>query len=146
VTASHLTHLTRKQLTGIYAQTRTIAVIGASAHPAKLAHQIPRYLHDQGYRILPVSPRGGELFGEPVRTSLADVPGPIDVLDVFRPPAEATSVAQQAIASGARVLWFQPGTQTDDAVRIATDAGLTVVTGWCMGSMHAALGLGPVNA
>jgi predicted CoA-binding protein len=101
----------------------------------------PRYLHDQGYRILPVSPRGGELFGEPVRASVADIPDPIDVVDVFHPPDEATSVARQAIASGARVLWFQPGTGTDDAVRIATDAGLTVVTGRCMGATHAQLGL-----
>ncbi len=67
----------------------------------------------------------------------------IDVVDVFRPPAESVSVARQAIATGARVLWFQPGTETAEAVRIATDAGLTVVTGWCMGSIHAQLGLGP---
>jgi uncharacterized protein len=134
---------TREQLTDIYARTRTIAVVGASADPAKPAHQIPSYLHDQGYRILPVSPRGGQLFGEPVRASLDDVDEPIDVVDVFRPPAEATSVARQAVASGARVLWFQPGTETDDAVRLASDAGLTVVAGRCMGATHAELGLGP---
>jgi uncharacterized protein len=134
---------TREQLTDIYARTRTIAVVGASANPAKAAHRIPSYLHDQGYRVIPVSPRGGELFGEPVRPSLADVDEPIDVVDVFRPPDEATSVARQAIASGARVLWFQPGTETDDAVRLAGDAGLTVVAGRCMGETHAELGLGP---
>jgi uncharacterized protein len=136
-----VSHDTPAQLTAIYAQTRTIAVVGASTDPTNAAHQIPRYLHDQGYRILPVSPRGGQLFGEPVRASIADLPDPIDIVDVFRPPSEATSVARQAIASGAGVLWFQPGTETDDAVRIATDAGLTVVTGRCMGATHAQLGL-----
>jgi len=138
-----MNHVNRQQLEDIYASTHTIAVIGASADPAKIAHQIPRYLHDQGYRIFPVNPRGGELFGQAVRASLAGIPDQIDVVDVFRPPAESVSVARQAIATGARVLWFQPGTETAEAVRIATDAGLTVVTGWCMGSIHAQLGLGP---
>jgi uncharacterized protein len=138
-----MTHLNRQQLEDIYASTHTIAVIGASADPAKIAHQIPRYLHDQGYRIIPVNPHRSELFGEAVHASLADIPVPVDVVDVFRPPAEAASIAHQAIAAGARVLWFQPGTQTPEAVRIATGAGLTVVTGWCMGATHAQLGLGP---
>lgn len=133
----------RGWLAEIYGSTRTIAVIGASADPAKPGYQIPSYLHEQGFRILPVSPRGGEMFGEPVRASLADVPGPVDVVDVFRPPAEAESVARQAIAAGAKVLWFQPGTDTPGAARIAADAGLTVVTGYCMGAAYAQLGLGP---
>src|SRR5260370_36676148 len=105
-----MNHINGQQLRDIYASTHTIAVVGASADPAKIAHQIPRYLHDQGYRVLPVSPRAGELFGEAVRTSLADVPGPVDVDDVFRPPAEAASIPRQAIAPGAPALWFQPGT------------------------------------
>ena len=60
----------REQLLRIYAETRTIAVVGASADESKAAHQVPRYLQSQGYRILPVNPRGGELFGEPVFSSL----------------------------------------------------------------------------
>ena len=135
----HATH----DLIEIYQQTSTIVVIGASDSPAKPAHAIPRYLQEQGYRILPVNPRGGEIFGERVYRSLAEVDGPVDVIDVFRPPAEAEDVAAQAIAAGARVLWFQPGTHTDRAVQTAVDAGLTVVTGRCMGALHAQLGLGP---
>jgi uncharacterized protein len=136
-------HHTRQQLIDIYVRTQTIAVVGASKDPSKAAHRIPRYLHEQGYRILPVNPHGGELFGESVRASLAEIPDRIDVVDVFRPPDEAESVSRQAIASGARVLWFQPGTETDDAVRIATEGGLAVVTGRCMGATHARLDLGP---
>ena len=141
-----MNHLSRQQLEDIYAKAHTIAVVGASVDVAKAAHQIPRYLHDQGYRVLPVSPREGELFGEAVRASLADIPDPVDVVDVFRPQAEAASIARQAAAADARILWFQPGTDTPEAVRIATDAGLIVVTGRCMGATHAQLGLGPAPA
>ena len=88
-----MTHLDRQQLEDIYASTHTIAVFGATADPANIAHQIPRYLHDQGYRILPVNPRRGELFGEAAHPSLAGIPEPVDVIDVFRPPAEAASIA-----------------------------------------------------
>jgi uncharacterized protein len=130
-------------LTRIYRQTRTIAVVGASAHAEKPAHQIPSYLRSQGYRIIPVNPRGGELLGERAYRSLHEVPLPVDVVDVFRPPAEAETVAREAVAIGARVLWFQPGTHTDEAVRLATEAGLQVVADRCMGETHGELGLGP---
>jgi uncharacterized protein len=131
------------ELIDIYRQISTIAVVGASGSPEKPAHAIPRYLQEQGYRILPVNPRGGEILGRRVYRSLAEVDSPVDVIDVFRPPAEAEDVAAQAIVAGARVLWFQPGTHTDQAVQAAVDAGLTVVTGRCMGALHAQLGLGP---
>ena len=128
-----------QQMKDIFAWAKIIAVVGASRDPAKAAHRIPRYMYEQGYQVLPVSPRGGELFGQPVRASLADVPGPIDIVDVFRPPAEAEAVARQAVACGAKVLWFQLDTQTGEAVQIAADAGLTVVTGHCLMVAHAAL-------
>lgn len=127
----------------LYRSTRTIAVMGASADPAKEAHTIPAYLAGHGYQILAVSPRGGELFGAPVAAELADVSADVDVVDVFRPPAEADAVAEAAAAVGATVLWFQPGTHTDTAVRLAARAGLVVVTDRCMGATHARLGLGP---
>ena len=77
--------LLRERLLGIYAQTKRIAVVGASADPSKPAHQIPRYLQQQGYRILPVNPRGGQLLNEPVARSLFEVEGPVDVVEVFVP-------------------------------------------------------------
>jgi alkanesulfonate monooxygenase SsuD/methylene tetrahydromethanopterin reductase-like flavin-dependent oxidoreductase (luciferase family)/predicted CoA-binding protein len=131
------------ELRRIYRQTKTIAVVGASADEAKPAHAIPAYLQSQGYRILPVNPRGGKIFGEPVYRSLRDIDISVDVVDVFRPPAEAEDVAREAIAIGAKTLWFQPGTHTSEAVRRAAQAGLAVVWGICMGATHAALGFGP---
>jgi uncharacterized protein len=133
----------RERLLGIYATTKTIAVVGASADPTKAAHVIPRYLQSQGYRILPVNPRGGELFGERVFRSLAEIDVPVDVVDVFRPAEEAPEIARQAIAVGAKVLWLQVGIESDEAQRLAEAAGLTVVMNRCMGATHAQLGLGP---
>jgi uncharacterized protein len=133
----------REQLLRIYTETRTIAVVGASGDPSKPAHRIPRYLQSQGYRILPVNPRGGELLGEPVARSLAEVEGPVDVVDVFRPAEEAPGIARQAIEAGAKVLWLQVGIESEEARQEAEAAGLTVVMDRCMGEAHAELGLGP---
>jgi uncharacterized protein len=133
----------RERLLRIYAQTRTIAVIGASADASKAAHQIPRYLQSQGYRILPVNPRGGELFGEHVFRSLGEIDVPVDVVEVFRPAQEGPEIARQAIAIGAKALWLQLGIVSEEARRIAEAAGLTVVMNRCMGATHALLGLGP---
>src|SRR2546428_8653974 len=133
----------REQLLRIYAETRTIAVIGASADASKAAHKIPRYLQSQGYRILPVNPRGGKLFGEHVFRSLGEIAVPVDVVEVFRPAQEAPEIARQAIAIGAKVLWLQAGIVSEEARRIAEAAGLTVVMNRCMGDTHELLGLGP---
>jgi len=133
----------REQLLRIYAETRTIAVVGASADESKAAHQIPHYLQSQGYRIVPVNPRGGQLFGERVFRSLGEIDVPVDVVDVFRPATEAPEIARQAIAIGAKVLWLQLGIVSREARQIAESAGLMVVMNRCMGATHALLGLGP---
>jgi predicted CoA-binding protein len=132
----------RERLVGIFAETKTIAVVGASADPSKPAHTIPRYLQRQGYRIVPVNPRGGELLGEPVARSLAEVDGPVDVVEVFRPAEEAPGIAREAVEVGAKVLWLQLGIVSQEARQVAEAAGLTVVMDRCMGETHAELGLG----
>ena len=132
-----------EELLSIFAQPKTIAVVGASTAVGRPAHDIPRYLQSQGYRIVPVNPRGNEILGVRAFASLAEVDVPIDVVDVFRPPSEAAAIAREAVAVGAKVLWFQLGTDTDEAVRIATEGGLTVVRRRCMGVTHGLLGLGP---
>jgi uncharacterized protein len=132
----------RERLVGIFAETKTIAVVGASADPSKPAHTIPRYLQRQGYRIVPVNPRGGELLGEPVARSLAEVDGPVDVVEVFRPAEEAPRIAREAVEVGAKVLWLQLGIVSQEARQVAEAAGLTVVMDRCMGETHAELGLG----
>ncbi|HUH06362.1 MAG TPA: CoA-binding protein [Egibacteraceae bacterium] len=131
------------ELRAIYDATRTIAVVGASADPAKPAHSIPRYLQNQGYRIIPVNPNSGEILGEPAYRTLAEVDVDVDVVDVFRPPEEVPGIAREAAAIGAKVLWTQTGIESEEAAEIARSAGMTVVMGVCMGQTHARLSLGP---
>lgn len=133
----------REELLRIYAKPKTIAVVGASSVVGKPAHDIPLYLQSQGYRIIPVNPSGGEILGERAFPSLRDVDVPIDIVEVFRPKREADAVAGEAMEVGAKVLWFQPGTDSDEAVRVAADSGLMVITRRCMGVTHGLLGLGP---
>jgi uncharacterized protein len=135
--------LTREKLLRIYQETETIAVVGASTSEGKPGHDIPRYLQTQGYRIIPVNPRGGEILGERASPTLAAVHEHVDVVDVFRPSEEAEAIAREAVAIGAKVLWFQPGTHTDEAVALARRAGLVVSTKRCLGVTHGWLGLGP---
>jgi uncharacterized protein len=127
----------------IFAEARSIAVVGASNDPDKPGHSIPAYLQRQGYSIVPINPKGGELFGERVVASLDELERPVDVVEVFRPPEEAADIARQAIGMDARVLWFQNRTASASAVALAREAGLVVVAGRCMGETHAELGLGP---
>ena len=133
----------REELVRIFAETNTIAVVGASGDPSKPAHSIPRYLQQQGYRILPVNPRGGELLGEAAARSLAEIDRPVDVVEVFRPAVEAPQIAREAIKVGAKVLWLQLGIVSEEAKRVAEAAGLIVVMDLCMGGAHGGLGLGP---
>ena len=131
------------ELRRIYAETETIAVVGASPDETKPAYRIPRYMQSQGYRIIPVNPEHDEILGERSHPSLADIEEPIDLVSVFRPAAEAPAIARDAVSAGAKVLWLQEGVSNDEADRIATEAGLAVVMDRCIGVMHGALGLGP---
>ena len=133
----------RDDLLRIYARPKTIAVVGASGTAGKPAHDIPLYLKSQGYRIVPVNPRGGEILGEKAFASLRNVEVPIDIVEVFRPPDEAESVAREAVAAGAKVVWFQPDTESDEALRALAEEDIVVITGRCMGVTHGLLGLGP---
>jgi predicted CoA-binding protein len=131
------------ELRKIYEDTKTIAVVGASEDQRKPGHTIPRYLQRQGFRIIPVNPKGGEILGEKAFTSLGEIQEPIDVVDVFRPSEETPDIARQAVDAGAKVLWLQEGIESEEADRIATEGGLKVVMNRCMGETHYQLRLGP---
>src|SRR5579875_2777207 len=110
----------------------TITVVGATADPAKAAHYVPAHMQRQGWRIIPVNPRGGEVLGQPVHATLAEVPGPVGLVDVFRPSAQTPEVARQAVAAGATALWLPLGITSGEARRIAEDAGLLYVEDRCL--------------
>lgn len=131
-----MTNPTEDQLIEIYRAARTIAVVGASTDPGKPAHRIPSYLQSVGYRIIPVNPAGGELFGERMVTSLGEISERVDVVDVFRPAEETPAIAWDAVALGAKVLWLQEGITSEEAAAIARQGGLAVVMDLCMGATH----------
>ncbi len=115
----------------------TVAVVGCSSTPGKDAHEIPKYLQPQGYRIIPVNPYADEVLGEPAYDSLADVEEDIDIVDVFRPSEEVAGIVDQALErDDVEVIWLQLGIHDDEAVARAEDAGLEVVQDRCMKPTH----------
>jgi len=125
-----------EDLLRLYREIETIAVVGASSDEHKQAHKIPKYLQDQGYRVIPVNPQGGEILGEPVVRSLREITETVDAVDVFRPAEEAPAIAAEAVDLGAGLLWLQLGIVSPEAQQIAASAGLAVVMDACMGAVH----------
>jgi len=110
----------------------SITVVGASAASAKAAHYVPAHMQDHGWRIVPVNRHEDEILGERVYRSLADVPEPVGLVDVFRPSEATPDIARQAVAAGATALWLQLGIASDEARAIAEDAGLLYVEDRCL--------------
>ncbi len=110
----------------------SITVVGASSHPAKAAHYVPEHMQRHGWRIVPVNPRGGTILGAPAYPTLAEVPEPVGLVDVFRPSAATPAVARQAVAAGATALWLQLGIASAEARSIAEEAGLLYVENRCL--------------
>ena len=116
---------------------RTIAVVGLSKNELRASYFVGYYLHRHGYRVIPVNPRETEILGQTSYPSLADVPEPIDVVNVFRAPAALPGIVDETVAVGASALWCQFGVINLDAARTATDAGVTVIMDRCIKVEHA---------
>lgn len=110
----------------------TITVVGASNDPDKPAHYVPDHMREHGWRIVPVNPRGGMVLGTTAYRTLADVPEQVGLVDVFRPSDQTPDIARQAVAAGASALWLQLHIASDEARRIAEDAGLLYVENRCL--------------
>lgn len=114
----------------ILRDAKTIAVVGCSATPGKDAHEVPKFL-TKHKTIIPVNPSVTEIFGLKAYKTLADVPGPIDLVNVFRPSEEAPTIVRQAIAAGAKGVWLQTGLHNVEARRLAQEAGIEYVENAC---------------
>ena len=127
---------TDQELRSILGEARTVAVVGLSSKPWRDSYEVAEYLQGKGYRIIPINPKETEVLGERAYPTLLDVPERIDAVDVFRRPEDTVEIAKQAVAVGAKVLWLQTGIVSDEARRIAEEAGLEVVMGVCMMGTH----------
>jgi predicted CoA-binding protein len=125
----------------ILADAHVIAVVGASRDPFKPSHSVPLQMMRHGWRIIPVNPFVDEIFGVRSYPSLADIDEPIDLVDVFRPAADAVEVVRQAVAVKAPAVWLQTGIVSAEARQIATDAGLDYVEDRCLAVERAVAGL-----
>jgi hypothetical protein len=115
----------------VLASATTIAVVGASRDPRKAGGSVPEGLQRRGFRIIPINPFADVLFGERVYRTLAEVPENVDLVDVFRPAADAPEIARQAVAIGAKALWLQEDIRSEEARHIAEEAGLDYVEDEC---------------
>ncbi len=124
--------------------SRTLAVVGLSAQWHRPSYFAAKYMQEHGYRIIPVNPTYDSILGEKSYKRLADIPEKVDIVDCFRKSEEIPSLADDAIAIGAKVLWMQLGVRNADARARAEAAGLQVVEDHCVKIEHARLfgGLG----
>ena len=117
----------------------TIAMVGASSNPDRPSNGIMRKLLSAGYRVIPVNPNETSVLGERAYASLADVPEPIDIVDVFRRAEFTPAIADEAVKIGAKALWLQSGVVNDEAAAKAEAGGLMTVMDACIGVMHSVL-------
>ena len=130
---NHQEDYPEEYLADILKTVKTIAMVGASPDKTKFSYGVLRVLHETGYNMLPVNPamEGETIRGLKVYPTLASIDQPVDMVQVFRRAEELPSVAREAVAIGAKVLWGQIGVYNEEAARIAEDAGLKVVMNRC---------------
>jgi predicted CoA-binding protein len=116
---------------------KRIAIVGLSNNELRASYFVGYYLKRHGYRVIPVNPRETEILGEKCYPSLLDVPGPVDIVNVFRTPDAVPGIARDAVSIGAGTLWCQFGVISAEGAKIAADGGLTVVMDRCLKVEHA---------
>jgi uncharacterized protein len=136
--AERWTEPTAPQRLALLRAAKTVAIVGASANPARASYFVSTYLlGSTDYTIWFVNPNEAEILGRPVYPSLAELPDAPDIVDVFRRPADLPAVAHEAVAAGAKVFWAQLGLWSDEAAAVAWDGGLDVVMNRCLKIEHA---------
>lgn len=119
----------------VFARTKVIAVVGFSPNPARPSHSVAQFLQGRGYRVIPVNPgHAGEIhLGERVRADLADIPEPVDMIDIFRRSDSVPEVVAQALAHLPMLstIWMQLGVEHAGAAAEAEARGITVIQNRC---------------
>ena len=120
---------------------KTIAVIGMSKHSFKAAHYVPKYLLDNGYDITPVNPTADKILDIRCYDSVSEIDGPVDIIDVFRPSDQISSIIQDCIEKKPKVIWLQEGIHDFESEELARESGILVVFNRCMLAEHQRLAL-----
>ena len=116
--------------------SRTIAVVGLSSKKFRPSYGVAEYMQGQGYRIIPVNPNEAEVLGEKTYARIEDVPGHIDIVDIFRRSEFVLPIVESAIRLGAGAVWMQEGVVDEEAAQKAREAGLAVVMDRCILKEH----------
>ena len=116
----------------ILAESRTVAVVGISGKPDRPSHVVAKYLQDRGFQVIPVNPTIDEVLGEKSYRSLSEIPGKVDLVDVFRKSVDVPPVALEAVRIGARFFWMQEGVSSEPAREILEAAGIPCVMDRCV--------------
>lgn len=117
-------------------EAKTIAVVGISANPGRPSYRIAHYMQQCGYKIIPVNPTITSVLGEQAYAKLQDVPGNVDIVNIFRRAEDVPPIADEAIAINAGTLWMQEGIVNREAAEKAEKAGLKVVMDRCIMVEH----------
>lgn len=133
------TNPTDEELKTLLTKAHTIAVVGASSNPEKAAYGIMQRLQNVGYHVVPVNPRETEVLGEKSYPSLSDIPGNVDIVNVFRRAEDTPPIADEAAKIGAKTLWLQSGISNEETAARAKAGGLTVVMDACIATAHSLL-------
>jgi hypothetical protein len=118
------------------AETRTIAMVGLSKDPQRPSYFVGSYLKYEGYKVIPVNPTADEILGERSYPDLLSIPGPVDLVDIFRPAPACLEIVQQAIEKRAKAIWMQLRIVNLEAARLAEEAGLEVIIDRCIKMEH----------
>ena len=121
-----------QRIESILSGSKTVAVVGISDKPDRPSHGVAKYLQERGYRVIPVNPLLTEVLGEKAYKSLTEIPGRVDLVDVFRKSADVPEVAEEAVRIGARFFWMQEGVVSDRAREILDAAGIPWVMDRCV--------------
>ena len=119
-------------------KARRIVIVGMSDDPSRPSHGIGGYLTANGYEVIPVNPNHNEVLGQKCYARLSDVPGEIDLVNVFRRPQFCADVTREAIEAGAKGVWLQAGIRNEEARKLAEEAGVDFVQDRCIMVEHMA--------
>ncbi len=124
------------EIVRILSESNSIAVVGCSRNPEKDAYKVPKYLKEQGYKIIPINPSADEILGERVYKTISEIEEPVDVINIFRPSEECLQVVKEAIKLKPMAIWMQLGIRNVDAAKLAEKYGIKVVMDKCMMVEH----------